>query len=151
MKKIFGVLLCALMLSGCGGTNEVTTVCKGDLDMVTNGEVVIVSEDDKVNTMTTTVKYDYSDYVTDSAPISYYEDYIKDNSPDYESLKGVTSKMTTKDDVITFKIEIDFDEAEIDKLADEGILSGSSEGVDYISLKETVSNQEKGGLTCKEQ
>ena len=35
---------------------------------------------EKVKETKTQVTYDYSDYVSDMYPISYYKDYIKNNS-----------------------------------------------------------------------
>ena len=54
-----------------------TTICKGKLDMITTEEVEIISSDEKVKETKTQVTYDYSDYVSDMYPISYYKLYKK--------------------------------------------------------------------------
>ena len=45
--------------------------------MITTEEVEVISSDEKVKETKTQVTYDYSDYVSDMYPISYYKDYIK--------------------------------------------------------------------------
>lgn len=54
-----------------------TTICKGNLDMITTEKVEVISSDEKVKETKTQVTYDYSDYISDTYPISYYKDYIK--------------------------------------------------------------------------
>lgn len=45
--------------------------------MITDEEVEVISSDDKVKETKTKVIYGYTDYVSESYPISYYKDYIK--------------------------------------------------------------------------
>ena len=43
-----------------------TTICKGNLDMITTEKVEVISSDEKVKETKTQVTYDYSDYISDT-------------------------------------------------------------------------------------
>ena len=83
-KKLIALVIGIILIILVGGlvfylTSHLTktTICKGKLDMITTEEVEVISSDEKVKETKTQVTYDYSDYVSDMYPISYYKDYIK--------------------------------------------------------------------------
>ena len=83
-KKLIALVIGIILIILIGGlvfylTSHLTktTICKGKLDMITTEEVEVISSDEKVKETKTQVTYDYSDYVSDMYPISYYKDYIK--------------------------------------------------------------------------
>ena len=69
MKKLFFVFLFATMITGCGGSEKTTTVCKGNIDELTTNTTTIESSDDQVEIMRAEVVYDVTGYVTDTFPI----------------------------------------------------------------------------------
>ena len=80
-----------------------TTICKGTLDMITDEEVEVISSDDKVKETKTKVIYDYTDYVSESYPISYYKDYIKNSNTFYKNVKGVKTSLKVEGNKIIMK------------------------------------------------
>lgn len=153
MKKLFFVFLFATMITGCGGNEKTTTVCKGNIDELTTNTTTIESSDDQVEIMRAEVVYDVTDYVTDTFPIEYWESQLKSINVDYDSLDGVTAKWDVDDTIITLNVEIDYTKADFDQLADAGVIttSGGEDEITYISLEQTIKEQENAGLTCKEQ
>lgn len=153
MKKLFFVFLFAAMITGCGGSDKTTTICKGNIDQWTTNTTTIESSDDRVDVVKAEIVYDMSDYVTDSLTIEYWESQLKSINVDYESLDGVTAKWDVDDTVITLNVEIDYTKADFDQLVDAGLITTSAgeDKVVYISLEQTIKEQENAGLTCKEQ
>ena len=153
MKKLFFVFLFATMITGCGGSEKTTTVCKGNIDELTTNTTTIESSDDQVEIMRAEVVYDVTGYVTDTFPIEYWESQLKSINVDYDSLDGVTAKWDVDDTIITLNVEIDYTKADFDQLADAGVIttSGGEDEITYISLEQTIKEQENVGLTCKEQ
>lgn len=89
MKKLLSVMLLALLLTGCGGEEKTTTICKGNIDEMTAAEVTIEATGDKTDVMKSTVTYDFTGYVTESTPIdTYWLPKVKSINVDYDSLKG---------------------------------------------------------------
>ena len=64
--------------------------------MITTEEVEVISSDEKVKETKTQVTYDYSDYVSDMYPISYYKDYIKNSNKFYKDINGVKASLKVK-------------------------------------------------------
>ena len=93
MKKLLSVMLLALLLTGCGGEEKTTTICKGNIDEMTAAEVTIEATGDKTDVMKSTVTYDFTGYVTESTPIdTYWLPKVKSINVDYDSLKGGSAK-----------------------------------------------------------
>ena len=123
-----------------------TTICKGTLDMITDEEVEVISSDDKVKETKTKVIYDYTDYVSESYPISYYKDYIKNSNTFYKNVKGVKTSLKVEGNKIIYEVDIQYSQDYMKDLVEAGLVS-----IDYISLKDTIENQKSAGLTCKEK
>ena len=94
-KKLIALVIGIILIILVGGlvfylTSHLTktTICKGKLDMITTEEVEVISSDEKVKETKTQVTYDYSDYVSDMYPISYYKDYIKNSNKFYKDING---------------------------------------------------------------
>ena len=81
-----------------------TTICKGKLDMITTEEVEVISSDEKVKETKTQVTYDYSNYVSDMYPISYYKDYIKNSNKFYKDINGVKASLKVKGNKVIYTI-----------------------------------------------
>ena len=141
MKKLLSVMLLALLLTGCGGEEKTTTICKGNIDEMTAAEVTIEATGDKTDVMKST-------------PIdTYWLPKVKSINVDYDSLKGGSAKYTVDGEKIILKIELDYGEADFDELKKAKLVTttDSDKKIVYISLEETIKEQEKGGLTCKEK
>ena len=154
MKKLLSVMLLALLLTGCGGEEKTTTICKGNIDEMTAAEITIEATGDKTDVMKSTVTYDFTGYVTESPPIdTYWLPKVKSINVDYDSLKGGSAKYTVDGEKIILKIELDYGEADFDELKKAKLVTttDSDKKIVYISLEETIKEQEKGGLTCKEK
>lgn len=130
-----------------------TTICKGTLDMITDEEVEVISSDDKVKETKTKVIYDYTDYVSESYPISYYKDYIKNSNTFYKNVKGVKTSLKVEGNKIIYEVDIQYSQDYMKDLVEAGLVStnDSYKDIDYISLKDTIENQKSAGLTCKEK
>ena len=126
-----------------------TTICKGTLDMITDEEVEVISSDDKVKETKAKVIYDYTDYVSESYPISYYKDYIKNSNTFYKNVKGVKTSLKVEGNKIIYEVDIQYSQDYMKDLVEAGLVS--TNGIDYISLKDTIENQKSAGLTCKEK
>ena len=130
-----------------------TTICKGTLDMITDEEVEVISSDDKVKETKTKVIYDYTDYVSESYPISYYKDYIKNSNTFYKNVKGVKTSLKVEGNKIIYEVDIQYSQDYMKDLVEAVLVitNGSYKDIDYISLKDTIENQKSAGLTCKEK
>ena len=124
-----------------------TTICKGTLDMITDEEVEVISSDDKVKETKTQVTYDYSDYVSDMYPISYYKDYIKNSNKFYKNINGVKASLKVKGNKVIYTVDIQYDSDYMKDLVEAGLVStnGSYKDIDYISLKDTIETKNQQG------
>lgn len=159
-KKLIALVIGIILIILVGGlvfylTSHLTktTICKGKLDMITTEEVEIISSDDKVKETKTKVIYDYTDYVSESYPISYYKDYIKNSNTFYKNVKGVKTSLKVEGNKIIYEVDIQYSQDYMKDLVEAGLVStnGSYKDIDYISLKDTIENQKSAGLTCKEK
>ena len=125
-----------------------TTICKGTLDMITDEEVEVISSDDKVKETKTKVIYDYTDYVSESYPISYYKDYIENSNTFYKNVKGVKTSLKVEGNKIIYEVDIQYSQDYMKDLVEAGLVSTNGS---YKSLKDTIENQKSAGLTCKEK
>ena len=156
-KKLIALVIGIILIILVGGlvfylTSHLTktTICKGKLDMITTEEVEIISSDEKVKETKTQVTYDYSDYVSDMYPISYYKDY---SNKFYKDINGVKASLKVKGNKVIYTVDIQYDSDYMKDLVEAGLVStnGSYKDIDYISLKDTIENQKSAGLTCKEK
>ena len=101
----------------------------------------------------TQVTYDYSNYVSDMYPISYYKDYIKNSNKFYKDINGVKASLKVKGNKVIYTVDIQYDSDYMKDLVEAGLVStnGSYKDIEYISLQDTLKNQENAGLTCKEK
>ena len=159
-KKLIALVIGIILIILVGGlvfylTSHLTktTICKGKLDMITTEEVEVISSDEKVKETKTQVTYDYSDYVSDMYPISYYKDYIKNSNTFYKNVKGVKTSLKVEGNKIIYEVDIQYSQDYMKDLVEAGLVStnGSYKDIDYISLKDTIENQKSAGLTCKEK
>ena len=159
-KKLIALVIGIILIILVGGlvfylTSHLTktTICKGKLDMITTEEVEIISSDEKVKETKTQVTYDYSDYVSDMYPLSYYKDYIKNSNTFYKNVKGVKTSLKVEGNKIIYEVDIQYSQDYMKDLVEAGLVStnGSYKDIDYISLKDTIENQKSAGLTCKEK
>ena len=152
MKKLLSLALMTLLLTGCGAEDKTTTICKGNLDEITEATVTIEAEGDKTNVMKGTVVYDLSSMVSEDAPIDTWLPILKSSNIDYNSLKGGKAEYKVDGNKITLDLELDYEKADFDELKKANLITTSEEGkVTYISLEQTIKEQEKTGLTCKEK
>ena len=159
-KKLIALVIGIILIILVGGlvfylTSHLTktTICKGKLDMITTEEVKIISSDEKVKETKTQVTYDYSDYVSDMYPISYCKDYIKNSNKFYKDINGVKASLKVKGNKVIYTVDIQYDSDYMKDLVEAGLVStnGSYKDIEYISLQDTLKNQENAGLTCKEK
>ena len=121
--------------------------------MITTEKVEVISSDEKVKETKTQVTYDYSDYISDTYPISYYKDYIKNSNNFYKDVNGVKASLKVKGNKVIYTVDIQYDNEYMKDLVDAGLVrtNGSYKDIEYISLKDTLKNQKNAGLTCKEK
>lgn len=152
MKKALGLLTLSLLLTGCSSNKKTTTVCKGSLDEITDSNVTIQATGDKTTKMTNKVTYDFTNYIKEETPITYYEDLVKEDRDEINDLKGVNAKYTVEGTKIVLTVTVDYQKADFKELAAAKlIVQGSAGEVKYISLKQTIAQQTQAGLTCKQK
>ena len=148
-KKLIALVIGIILIILVGGlvfylTGHLTktTICKGTLDMITDEEVEVISSDDKVKETKTKVIYDYTDYVSESYPISYYKDYIKNSNTFYKNVKGVKTSLKVEGNKIIYEVDIQYSQDYMKDLVEAGLVStnGSYKDIDYISSKETITD-----------
>ncbi len=122
-----------------------TTICKGKLDMITTEEVEVISSDEKVKETKTQVTYDYSDYVSDMYPISYYKDYIKNSNKFYKDINGVKASLKVKGNKVIYTVDIQYDSDYMKDLVEAGLVStnGSYKDIEYISFTRYIKKSRK--------
>ena len=128
-------------------------ICQGNIDEITTNTTTIEATDDKVNVMKAKVEYDVTDYVSDQYTIDYWKSQLQSINVDYNSLQGASATWDVNGTIITMNVEIDYDKADFDELAAAGVLTSSEDGkkIAYVSLEQTIQNQENSGLVCKKQ
>lgn len=159
-KKLTALIIGIILIILVGGfvfylTSHLTktTICKGKLDMITTEKVEIISSDEKVKETKTQVTYDYRDYVSDTYPISYYKNYIKNSNAFYKDVNGVKTSLKVKGNKVIYTVDIQYDSDYMKDLVEADLVStnGNYKDIEYISLQDTLKNQENAGLTCKEK
>ena len=151
-KKLIALVIGIILIILVGGlvfylTSHLTKTT------ITTEEVEVISSDEKVKETKTQVTYDYSDYVSDMYPISYYKDYIKNSNKFYKDINGVKASLKVKGNKVIYTVDIQYDSDYMKDLVEAGLVStnGSYKDIEYISLQDTLKNQENAGLTCKEK
>ena len=114
-----------------------TTICKGTLDMITDEEVEVISSDDKVKETKTQVTYDYSDYVSDMYPISYYKDYIKNSNKFYKNINGVKASLKVKGNKVIYTVDIQYDSDYMKDLVEAGLVSTNSAPISFAISRDS--------------
>ena len=146
-KKLIALVIGIILIILVGGlvfylTSHLTktTICKGKLDMITTEEVEVISSDEKVKETKTQVTY-------------YYKDYIKNSNKFYKDINGVKASLKVKGNKVIYTVDIQYDSDYMKDLVEAGLVStnGSYKDIEYISLQDTLKNQENAGLTCKEK
>ena len=84
---------------------------------------------------------------------SYYKDYIKNSNKFYKDINGVKASLKVKGNKVIYTVDIQYDSDYMKDLVEAGLVStnGSYKDIEYISLQDTLKNQENAGLTCKEK
>lgn len=133
--------------------DESLVICQGNLDEITTNTTTIEATNDKVNVMKAEVVYDVTNYVSDQYSIDYWLSQLKSINVDYNSLQGASSSWDVNGTIITMNVEIDYDKADFDELLAAGVLTSTDESkkIVYVSLDETIKQQENSGLVCKKQ
>ena len=133
--------------------DESLVICQGNLDEITTNTTTIEATNDKVNVMKAEVVYDVTNYVSDQYSIDYWLSQLKSINVDYNSLQGASASWDVNGTIITMNVEIDYDKADFDELLAAGVLTSTDESkkIVYVSLDETIKQQENSGLVCKKQ
>ena len=133
--------------------DESLVICQGNLDEITTNTTTIEATNDKVNVMKAEVVYDVTNYVSDQYSIDYWLSQLKSINVDYNSLQGASASWDVNGTIITMNVEIDYDKADFDVLLAAGVLTSTDESkkIVYVSLDETIKQQENSGLVCKKQ
>lgn len=133
--------------------DESLVICQGNLDEITTNTTTIEATNDKVNVMKAEVVYDVTNYISDQYSIDYWLSQLKSINVDYNSLQGASASWDVNGTIITMNVEIDYDKADFDELLAAGVLTSTDESkkIVYVSLDETIKQQENSGLVCKKQ
>mgnify|MGYP000271929918 CR=1 FL=1 len=99
----------------------------------------------------------YIDYQTQQRILKdsayWYKDYIKNSNKFYKDINGVKASLKVKGNKVIYTVDIQYDSDYMKDLVEAGLVStnGSYKDIEYISLQDTLKNQENAGLTCKEK
>lgn len=145
MKKVLGLLV-VLILTGCGGDGPKVTVCKGTSEGV-NVVNTIEYEGDKVNSIT------YENSVTvDESLVDIIKESCEQYQTAYGNITGLTYNYEINGGTVKEKTIIDYGVADLNELAQIGLVSVSEENkVIYIGYELTLDNMTELGLTCTEE
>ena len=148
MKKVI-LLLVVLVLSTVALTacsKERTKTYEGDV----NGKEVIASltyKDDEVLQQSTLATIKYDDLGIDQ---SQAKEMFKNDENAFKGIKGVTYKVDYKDQKAVEHIDIDYKDADIDKLKKNlGFISSDTKKGEHVSMDRVVKQFKRNGLKEK--
>lgn len=148
MKKVI-LLLVVLVLSTVALTacsKERTKTYEGDV----NGKEVITSltyKDDEVLQQSTLATIKYDDLGIDQ---SQAKEMFKNDENAFKGIKGVTYKVDYKDQKAVEHIDIDYKDADIDKLKKNlGFISSDAKKGEHVSMDRVVKQFKRNGLKEK--
>ncbi|MFV0395170.1 MAG: lipoprotein [Coprobacillaceae bacterium] len=145
MKKFLGIFVLALLVTGCSGSKETTTVCKGNA-----GEVTIESDDSDVNKIIVKTKDDVQEKFGYSGDDDGAKDFIEPML-NVSKMVGINYEVeSVKDGIATIVMTIDFsktDDDSMEQLMEIGYVDSNNK---KFSLEKTTELFEKNsGLTCE--
>lgn len=134
------------LLIGCQEKVKTTTACVGvEQGILVNQELVAI--DDRITSAVITNTYPFELYQIDNkneSQVKLLVDSLEDQLY-MDKFEGYQCEISQDSTGITVKVEVDYVLADMNKLREIGLISGSS---DEVSLKLTVNNLEKVGLSC---
>lgn len=152
MKKLMLSLVTVLLLSACSskGIDEITrTVCTNDFPYLVyeSGQQIYTSRGDKVLTMEIRAVLELEDAETMAAVMESVEATL----PVFNENKGMHASVEKINDTSLYDILIiDFEEADMSKVADMNILEeDSGKKITQVSLKQSIENIEEDGFVCR--
>lgn len=148
MKKVISLLvvlvLSTVALTAC--SKERTKTYEGDV----NGKEVITSltyKDDEVLKQSTLATIKYDDLGIDQ---SQAKEMFKNDENAFKGTKGVTYKVDYKDQKAVEHIDIDYKDADIDKLKKNlGFISSDAKKGEHVSMDRVVKQFKRNGLKEK--
>lgn len=172
IMRIKCIFLIGLMMSGCTKisdiTNDKTTtdqsapviekktdtksyvlVCDND----SNEEVTFEAKGDIIKKMTQTFDMSFEDLgISDDLDSNAIKDKINASLDEkYNSLEGVQISSEIQDKSVHVTIEINFDDADLDALVENGLLDKGEIKSSYVSLAKTKKDYKASGYACKTQ
>lgn len=146
MKKLLCVLFAGmLLLSGCSEPEEKTTVCKVEMDGMSE-QITLTALDDEVLSMKSVMQIPYSlyDIVTDEEK-AMFESQMLENF----ATSGIEVESKSTEDVFVLEMNINFAEVNYQDLVDLGMMSESDLDSEMISLQKTLDGLTSSGYTCE--
>ena len=146
MKKLLCVLFAGmLLLSGCSEPEEKTTVCKVEMDGMSE-QITLTALDDEVLSMKSVMQLPYSlyDIVTDEEK-AMFESQMLENF----ATSGIQVESKSTEDVFVLEMNINFAEVNYQDLVNLGMMSESDLDSEMISLQKTLDGLTSSGYTCE--
>lgn len=148
MKKIMGLVLGLVLLTGCFGGKETTTLCKSNSDGMSM-EVLLEARGDELLKSTITERIEYADHGYSDDDIKRIIDY---SYPSSDGVDGVTMDVNLENGVASILIVIDYKEGDLDELLEAEWITGDADNIKFISLSQTIEEYEDiMRHTCEEQ
>lgn len=161
-KCLMAVTLAVAMLTGCGGNSsskrETVTTCEGTLDNMEE-KFTFNASGDKITTQVEEftfgieeLGFSLADYQADHSIVDLdaLKEMIYSQLFGTTELEGVSVEIKDEEDHLAFVVTTDYDKADLDALADAGLIEKGSVTTSYISLEKTVEGLEGKGMTCSE-
>lgn len=166
MRKLGIVALCLLMC-GCARISDVidmedtsksdtqeekkdttkkTLVCTNDNEE----EITFEAKGDELQKMTQIFYMSFEDLgISSDMDTSQMEQIINDSlTKKYENLDGVDVSGTLEESRVKITVTIDYNQADMDRLIEEGLLQKGEKQNQYISFKETKKDYKENGYAC---
>lgn len=146
MKKLIVMVLSGLILVGCSGGKETTTVCSIE-DGVDTFADTMVAKGDKVTESTVASVSDFKiEMEEDDMTSEDLEMIFELVKADYANLDGVKYFYEVTGSIVTETLIFDYSKTSLKDLYEADLLDIPD--ADYISLEETTKSYESQGLTC---
>jgi uncharacterized lipoprotein YehR (DUF1307 family) len=145
MKRLFGLMFLVVIITGCSGSKETSTVCKGETD-----EIIIEANDDEVNKIITKSEVNFEKDFGYSGDDDGAEGFIVPML-NYKKLSGVLYELEDIEDGNAIMVmTVDFTEIDEESMKELEAIGYTDENNEKYSLEKTIELFEINGYPCEE-
>lgn len=146
MKKLFCVLLVGMLLmSGCSEEEEKKTVCRYEMDGITE-EMTLTSLGDTVLSTTSVLKLPFALYEVSTEE---EKELFTEQMLSAFEVEGVHVESKSTEDEFILEMVINMEEVTLSTLAELGMIASDEVDSEVISLEKTLESLTTSGYTCE--